>query len=160
MPEAKTYLTLNNAGNHPDNPILPRLQFKMYYHRHDATEEFWKCWIQYNGEIYTELTEYVYSGEGVEFGKYVVIVDSTIDFKTGTSDAGGPELNKVIWTTSFGEKVTHLYVAQEPAHDILVNGYNAGDPLQPFLDPVPPTSETRDSNYEYPYTPTTTTPPP
>ena len=94
----------------------------------------------------------MYEGLGSEAGKYVVLVDSGIDFQKGTSDATGSELNKVIWTTSNGARVTHVYIAQEPSVDILLNGYDAGSPAEPLLDPVDASSvDARDSNYDYPY---------
>jgi len=155
------FVTLNNAGNSPENPVVPGITFWIVYHRH-AGEALRKLWIQrpaepLPGHLYTDLTSRVVTTAS-DFSCRVV---SGTDLKPAT-DYTAPQLNKIMWTTSHGLSISYIYVAPGPVDDdgewktgersILLNGYDGYDPYNPLLDyGDASTIPSEESDYEYPW---------
>jgi hypothetical protein len=122
-------LTVNHAGDSPENPLVTGLAFRLKIHKHGSSVTIRKCWISHgsaSGEIVTELTSSV-----VEMDE-----EAYVDITVGTElrSSTPSMLNVIHWTTSdeVHEKRA-VYCADRPPHEILLDGYDAQDPFKPYV---------------------------
>lgn len=121
-------ITVNNAGNARDNPIVAGLAFRLRLAKHGASDVLRRCWVSVGGVFEGDLT-----GLCSETDEEVAVdVVAGVHLTPGTP----PTLNVVHFTTTEGKHAkAGVWVADLPEHKIELDGYDAEDPAKPLIVP-------------------------
>lgn len=123
------YLNVNNAGDCPENPLVEGMAYRIYLHKHGTSAAIRKCWVSHDQASSEDATELTTSVVVNEQEAYVDVLVGD-ELKVGTP----PRLNVIHWTTddSVHEKRA-VYCAGHPPHEVLLDGYDAQDPMKPYV---------------------------
>jgi len=120
--------TLNHGGNDADNPILEGMTLQVKLHKNSA-QSLRQAWVQVGATVHYDLTSVAVETD----------TEVTINLTAGTElQAGAPAVRNVIHftTTDHNHVKQVVYVATQPSALITLDGYNADDPVSPFIWPI------------------------
>lgn len=118
---------LNHSGDSADNPILSGIHHRVTLYKHDSAETLLRCWVRASGAEYGDLTARCTTTATTVY----------VDIVAGTDTlAGEPAVcNELHFTTTDRHVKAQFYVASQPSHKILLNGYDANDDDTPLIWP-------------------------
>lgn len=134
------YLTLNNAGDSENNPIVATtttfktvtgyVNFRATLNKQNSSETLKSCWIYANNKIFKSLTSQCVETD------YSIHVDIDNGVDTYVAVDRQPHLNILYISTTNGVAKYAFYAILFPAAIITLDGYNADTLNKPLVYPV------------------------